>query len=386
MNLSEQKANQRGGNDKMKPIAHPPAGLRQAPRRSGWHIWWEPTAAGRAAGLEPVTLDDKRLTWSVRQAQQMAARQNKEIARRKKSATRLAQSMTVADLINAFQQRSDYQIVFAAETQANNTKIMQRIRATKGATPVDAVTKASMRAWYEDLLARHGLAVARNTLMKMSALMGYAELRGWRDAGANPCHRLDIPSATPRDRVASWDELDALTEHALAADRPLMAAAVMMAVFTSQRQADLLRLEHDAVQNGQIRLIRSKRGNAGSIYIHPNLAPWLDRAAELSLAQNCPTILMDERTGRPWNQDTFGKVFRTIRSAAAETHPAITGLQFRDLRRTFADLAREGGALESDIGATLGNGVGEDPRITRTYLPANAAATKRAVMAIKRAP
>ena len=36
-----------------------------------WRIWWEPETTLRELGFEPVELDPKRLTWSVREAERL---------------------------------------------------------------------------------------------------------------------------------------------------------------------------------------------------------------------------------------------------------------------------------------------------------------------------
>lgn len=55
------------------PIKEPPSRVRQRwrARANAWRIWWEPETALRELGFEPVELNPKRLTWSVREAKRL---------------------------------------------------------------------------------------------------------------------------------------------------------------------------------------------------------------------------------------------------------------------------------------------------------------------------
>ena len=73
-----------------------------------------------------------------------------------------------------------------------------------------------------------------------------------------------------------------------------------------------------------------------------------------------------------------------IRAEAAKTVPSVAGLQWRDLRRTFGNLARRGGASKSDVADVLGNTAAENAELAEVYMAAQLETTARAVGAITR--
>lgn len=62
----------------------------------------------------------------------------------------------------------------------------------------------------------------------------------------------------------------------------------------------------------------------------------------------------------------------------------MAGLQFRDLRRTFAILSRSGGSTKDDTGDVLGNSSAVNPQLAEVYMPSQLDTASRAVDAIKR--
>jgi len=138
-----------------------------------------------------------------------------------------------------------------------------------------------------------------------------------------------------------------------------MACAIALATLQAQRQTDLITAAIDSFRTVQLpdsdqpvlvwELIRSKRDNYGVMPIHPEAQPYLKmQLADAREGQIC--LLVDEATGAPYSGDLFRKRWAAIRARAAKTTPAITSLQFRDLRRTFGVWARAGGGSREDVG------------------------------------
>jgi integrase len=96
---------------------------------------------------------------------------------------------------------------------------------------------------------------------------------------------------------------------------------MMLALWTGQRQGDLLRLPWSAYDGSHIRLRQSKTGRRVSLPVGEPLRILLDRTVPRG-----PLILATTR-GKPWTPDGF----RTPWSKAC-ARSGINGLTFHDLR------------------------------------------------------
>lgn len=87
---------------------------------------------------------------------------------------------------------------------------------------------------------------------------------------------------------------------------------------------------------------------------------------------------------QPYSPDLFRKAWARTRAAAAEAAPSVATLQFRDLRRTFASLARAGGADPRAVADALGNKAWTDDELSQVYMPPTYESASEAVRAVKR--
>lgn len=368
-----------------KPIPNPPARLRQRALAGGkWRLWWEPESAIRAMGFAPVDLDAARPTWSVRQAETL----NAQVAQARAGAPApqpVARRRTVAMLVAAFVASPGWAALKPA-TQADYAGAHRLILRRWGDTPLAEIDKAALVAWYEQLHAQAGAHQAQALLRKFSVLLTDAERRGW--IGQNPALRLGLVTPPPRPRLASPAECAALLASAQTPGAlpelggraaTSMAAAIALSLYLGQRETDVIAARAADIGPDEWRLVRSKRGNAGVIAMHPDAWPLIEAART-----GAPELLIYEGTGKPYSADLFRRVFARVRDHAAQSLPSVATLQFRDLRRTFASLARDHGASERDVADALGNTAGTDPRLSQTYMPSSASGAARAVAAIPR--
>lgn len=77
----------------------------------------------------------------------------------------------------------------------------------------------------------------------------------------------------------------------------------------------------------------------------------------------------ERQRDQPYSDTQFGKVWDRVRLEAAKSVPTVTTLQFRDLRRTFATLARAGGADPREVADALGNKAFSDDELSQVYMP-----------------
>ncbi len=383
----------------MKRIPNAPAGLRERQRANGsTRIWWEPSAAARQLGFSPVELDEANLGAARRQAEKL----NLELARAQRSGKReapAARGRTIEALIAAYKKSLAYTDL-APATQRSYEAHFRLIIRKWGTRQVREFTKPVMRTWYEAIHTNTGASMAVAQLRAMSLLFAHAELIGWRPEGSNPCHRLRMKTPQPRARAASWGEIDALVTMADDMGLASIGTAILLSLLQGQRQTDVIMAccgdfqSQLALVDGQPRerimwqFVRSKRGNAGALWLHPDVEPRI--AAILDTApDDGRRLIRDEETGADYHTDLFIRRWRKVRDAVIAADKSggrrgLADLQFRDLRRTFGILSRAGGATRDDTADVLGNSAATNPRLARTYMPGQLDTASRAVEAIRR--
>jgi integrase len=119
----------------------------------------------------------------------------------------------------------------------------------------------------------------------------------------------------------------------------------LLALWTGQRQGDLLRLPWSAYDGTHIRLRQSKTGIRVVIPVGAPLKAALDAAAR---SKQGPLILISSED-RPWTPDGFRSSWRKACIAAG-----IVGLTFHDLRGTGLTRLASAGCTEAEIATLTG--------------------------------
>lgn len=380
-----------------RPIKAPPPRLRQRwrPASQSWRLWWEPETDLRELGFAPVELDSRRLTWSTREAERL-----NDLVQKMRGASAEAESRagrrTIRALIADYVTSPEF-LEKAAATQRDYRQGFRAIEAKWGDSLVVDFSKRVVYQWYRSLLAEKGPYVAAALKRKFSVLMSHAVLLEWRED--NPALRLKILKPPRRGRVGDWAELDMLTAAARSLGLPSMELAILLAVYQGQRRGDIIRARREAFAERSWLLRRQKRGNAGGFELHPEVRGPVE--AMLATAGERERLLHYEGTpdrpyDRPYTDDLFGKVWARVRAKAAKAAPAIDDcasrkragdvatLQFRDLRRTFATLARAGGADTRQVADALGNKAFSDDELSQVYMPPTYESASKAVRAVSR--
>jgi integrase len=176
-----------------------------------------------------------------------------------------------------------------------------------------------------------------------------------RDARAAPCERGGrLYRASRADKVWSQDDeasfLGKASEH--------LHLPFLLALWTGQRQGDLLRLPWSSYDGTHIRLRQSKTGIRVVIPVGSPLKTALDAASKL---KKSPLILTNSE-GKPWTADCFRSSWRKACAAAG-----IVGLTFHDLRGTAVTRLAAADCTEAEIATLTGHAL----RDVRSILDAN---------------
>jgi hypothetical protein len=384
------------------PVGDPPPRLRQRQRADGsWRVWWEPETAIKKLGFTTVELPADTPLKAAREARKLNDQVDQ--ARLSGGAPRAKRGpVCIEDVVEDFKKSVQWGEL-ATKTRESYGKSFRLIIAKWGSEPVADFTKPIARTWYESLHRDAGKWQAAALIRLMSILFSHAELRGWRPEMSNPCYRLGITIPKGRSRVASWDEYDALQAAAVRVGLPSIGVLAALSFLAGQRETDCFmatRAEFAAqpvlwpgaagpVDVWVWDLSRSKTGASGKIMLHPELAPMVAGILKRP-APDDARLVIEERLGRPYDEDLFQSRWGEVRAAAiagaegVDPCPTLASLQFRDLRRSFSAHSRRGGASVDDTGDVLGNSAAKNARIKGTYMPAEFFTAARAVAAVAR--
>lgn len=114
------------------------------------------------------------------------------------------------------------------------------------------------------------------------------------------------------------------------------------------------------------------------------IVPALRLQLRLGAQRGPGTLIWDQATGNPLSKRLMWDRWQTIRDLAAETVPSVKTIQWRDLRRTFGNLARAGGAEKSDVADVPGATRPTPMRPSQRSTGPQVATTWRAATAIAR--
>jgi integrase len=260
---------------------------------------------------------------------------------------------TLLSILNGYQASEDFRGL-RDRTRADYIQQIQKIERRFGDFPLSALTDRRTRgvfmAW-RDSLAIKSRRQADYAWAVLALILAWGVNRGL--IAANPCERGGFLYRGNRiDKVWTSDD-----EAAFLASAPAhLHLPLLLALWTGQRQGDLLRLSWSAYDGTHIRLRQSKTGTPVSIKVGAPLKAALDATPRV-----CPLILVTLK-GRPWTTDGF----RTSWWKACKA-TGISGVTFNDLRGTAVTRLALVGCTEAEIAAITGHTL----RNVRSILDAN---------------
>jgi integrase len=272
---------------------------------------------------------------------------------------------TFAALVRKFENSPEFAAI--AETTRKEYRRKFRIIDPKwGACPITALTDREFRRdvlEWRDQLAPKGRREADNLVSTIARVLSFALDRGEIEVNVL-AHFRRAYKADRRDKIWLPSHIDAFRKVASSE----MAAALMLALHTGQRQGDLLRLRWADYDGTAIRLRQSKTGVSVTVPCTTELKALLD-----TRERRADTILATP-TGRPWESHNFQHKWAKVAKAAG-----ITDLHFHDLRGTMVTRLAEAGASALEIATVTGHGFEHAGRILETYTSRTAALAHSAI-------
>ena len=238
---------------------------------------------------------------------------------------------------------------------------------------------------------------ANRMLAVLSKMLNWAEQRGYRDEGTNPCRHVEKFREQKRERFLSENELAVLGEVLADGERtgrenPYVVAALRLLIFTGARMGEILSLRWDHVDTDKAMLFlpESKTGQK-AIWLS---APALETFANIPRMDRNPYVICGDKPERPlvnlekawrrireratvrtWQQSEdkkvsglvaglnetlgrepkHGECLAAAEKAKVELPVGLTDVRIHDLRHSFASVAASGGLSLPMIGKLLGH-------------------------------
>jgi integrase len=194
---------------------------------------------------------------------------------------------------------------------------------------------------WRDRLALKSVRQADYAWTVLARVLSWAKNRG--KITVNPCEKGGrLYDGTRVDSVWTIEDEAVFLKQAPAH----LHLPLLLALWTGQRQGDLLRLTWPAYDGTHIRLRQSKTGARVKVPVGAPLKAALDEAAKIK----CSPIILLNSDGRPWTQDGFRASW-----GKASGKAGIEAVTFNDLRGTAVTRLALVGSTEAEIATITGH-------------------------------
>jgi integrase len=280
------------------------------------------------------------------------------------------------NLLQQYQRGEDFRLL-ADSTRRSYIPLIARIERDLGDFPLSALTDRRTRgvfmAWRDKIAAASGRRQADYAWTVLARVFSWSLNRGL--IGTNPCERGGRLYRGGGRAEKIWTAAD---EEAFLAGAPRhLHLPLLLALWTGQRQGDLLRLPWSAYDGKHIRLRQSKGGKDGRRVVIPVGAPL---KAALDATPKLSTIILANSEGKPWTSDGFRASWGKACKVAG-----VVGVTFHDLRGTAVTRLAICGCTEAEIATITGHSLRSVRAILDThYLSRDPALAESAIRKLER--
>jgi integrase len=251
--------------------------------------------------------------------------------------------------------------------------------------PIASVRAPDVFVTYETA-ARTSIPAANCMTAVLSAAFSWARLRGHHGVTVNPCERLKRRAAPPRLRVGTPQEMAALVAAADAIGLQGIGDAIMLGLWTGQRQGDRLALIEGPLDQGRRIFRQRKTGAIVAIRATPALEARLEAARDRKrgLART-DLVVVSDAAGKAYDEHHYRATFRRVREAAVagvrdagtgawlvEPTPTLDDFRDQDLRDTAVTWLARAGCTIPEICAITGHSLQSATMVLKHYLAMDA--------------
>lgn len=257
----------------------------------------------------------------------------------------------MAELVAQYVKSPEYEKLRPASKTSYDAAIAQ-IYADFFDLPIEALDERGARAVFIDWRDKFSATPRKADILieVMRRILSHALYR--EQIARNPAAGIK-PLANDTRREIIWT--DKQIKRFMQSAPDYLCRALTLALWTGQRQSDLLALTWSSYDGRYIKLRQGKNRRHVKVPVGPTLKATLDQTPREAV-----TILTNSR-GLPWTQG-----FRSSwRKAVAKA--GIEGVTFHDLRGTFITLAYRTGSHLEDIAEITGHSKAECEQIIRSH-------------------
>jgi integrase len=250
---------------------------------------------------------------------------------------------TLIRVLQQFQASDDFTSL-ADSTRRSYIAMIKRVEKDFGDFPLSALTDRRSRgifmAWRDQLAASAGRRLAEYAWTVLARTLSWGFNRGL--VAANPCERGGrlYRGGGRADKIWTVADEAAFLERA----PEHLHLPLLLALWTGQRQGDLLRLPWSAYDGTHIKLRQGKTGARVVIPVGAPLRAALDAIAKRS------TIILTNSDGAPWTADGFRASWGKACAKAG-----VVGVTFNDLRGTAVTRLAMAQCTEAEIATITGH-------------------------------
>jgi integrase len=241
-------------------------------------------------------------------------------------------------------------------TKRDYLKHIAVIEKKFGSMPISALDDRRARGVFKewrDKLAKKSLRQADYAWTVLQRIFSVAKDRG--KITANPCEKGGrLYHADRTDLIWTDNDVATFLEKAPAH----LHLPLMLALWTGQRQGDLLRLPWSAYDGAFIRLRQSKGGARVKIPVGAPLKVMLDSTKRVATV----ILTTSRKTKKAWTSGGFGHVF-----GVASDRAGIEGLTFHDLRGSAVTRLFTAGATVGEIASITGHSLADVEAILEAH-------------------
>lgn len=295
---------------------------------------------------------------------------------------------------------------------------LARLDKWAGKYPLEYVTKQRVRTLKETTarpVAEGGLgrSAAFALLKQGRQLFAFAEGIDAILPGANPFKDFGMSGPAKRRTIWTAEDEAAFIASAHALGLPSMALAIELALYTAQREGDLIAFTEPQLQDLQIfdtrlhdllagsdgkvkgwvmeqaKMTNHDQARSMEIPLEPKIAAKVLAAVRANRARDRAAdpvrpvtyVLVNDRTGLPWKKRYFIRKWREILTHAAERtgRPSMNKLVWHDLRRTRVVRLRRRGMPKEMIASITGHDPKSIDEMLKVYGPIDPTITAAAI-------
>lgn len=334
------------------------------PVKGGERYVWRPSPSLRKLGFSETRLETDR-ALAIRQAEQL----NKQALAERDAAAALAKEgstpTTLHGLIAAYLASPEFLGLRDSTRRGYRQCIEILKRSPLGPMRTKTIDPPLVTALKRRMSANPWQA---NAVLRVLRLVWAWGRREGFVAGENPAADFRVLKTSPRHIVWTRLEEDLFLEWA----KPDLRLAYLLAIYTAQREGDLLALPWGAYDGETVSLRQSKTGELIALPATARLKAALDATSRRA------TVILTDSRGLPWKPSWFQHSFAKAMKAAS-----VKGRRFMDLRRTAIVRLGEAGCTTGEIAAVSGHSIEYTQGILDTYLPRNSAMAAAAILKLE---